>query len=80
MKVTKYKNRAVEYKCECGAKGFFGIRKEFPEDGALVVSVKCPECEASDLITLLQYSSEENKELLLKELEGVTFTYEPEGG
>lgn len=74
--VTGNEENTVYYKCDCGTKGFCMIKPQ-EEDTAIIVDVKCPNCEDIERIVLLQYSSEENRERILDNLNEADFSWAP---
>lgn len=67
IKVKKYEKNVIQYTCDCGARGKCFL-KSIDEDAALVIDIKCLACNNSERMTLVQYSSEENKKELLDDL------------
>jgi hypothetical protein len=51
--------------------------KPLKKDAAIVIDVNCPVCRETERITLLQYSSEESKEKLLKGLDEIDLSWVP---
>jgi len=74
IRVVDREEQKITYRCDCGVEGSCFI-KPLEQEGAIVISVACPECNEAELITLLQYDSEESKELLLEKLNELKFTY-----
>jgi hypothetical protein len=76
IKIEKKERNTIYYACDCGAKGrcFF---KPLDRDAAIVLDIKCPACEETERITLLQYSSEENKKKILKNLQNFDMSWVP---
>ena len=61
------KNNILNYTCDCGANGMC-IIKPAKRDSAIVVDVICPHCEEGERVLIAQYSSEKNKNLILKDV------------
>lgn len=72
--VTKVEENTIYYKCDCGTKGLCTVKPQ-EEDAAIVVDVRCPNCSEIERMVLLQYSSEENKDKLEKNLDEVDFAW-----
>lgn len=76
IKITKQENNAIYYECDCGAKGMCSF-KPLKKEAAIVINIDCPVCRETERITLLQYSSEESKENLLKTLNDIDLSWVP---
>ncbi len=76
IKVTKQIYSTIYYTCDCGAKGMCSF-KPMNMDAAIVIDIKCPACKETERITLLQYSSENNKKHLLKNLNDIDLSWVP---
>lgn len=74
--VTGNDENTIKYRCDCGTKGFCMIKPQ-EEDAAIIIDVKCPNCEEIERIVLLQYSSEENREKILDNLNEADFSWSP---
>lgn len=74
IKVTGNEENKIHYECDCGIKGFCLIKPQ-EEDAAIVIDVKCPNCAQIERMVLLQYSSEENREKLLKNLDEMDLSW-----
>jgi len=72
--VTRNEGSTIYYKCDCGTKGFCTIKPQ-EEDAAIVVDIRCPNCSEIERMVLLQYSSEENREILEKSLNETEFAW-----
>ena len=64
------------YRCDCGAKGMCTV-KPADKDTALVIDVRCPMCGEVERITLLQYSTDEAKEDILRNLKEIDLSWVP---
>lgn len=76
IKVTKHEQTTIYYECDCRARGMCSFRP-LDRDAAIVIDVKCPACGETERITLLQYSSEENKEKILRNLNNAELSWVP---
>lgn len=76
IKVMKQEHNTIYYACGCGAQGMCSF-KPMNRDAAIVIDVKCPACGETERMTLLQYSSEETKEELLKNLNSIDLSWVP---
>ena len=72
--VTGNKENTIYYKCDCGTKGFCMIKPQ-EEDAAIVIDIRCPNCSEIERMVLLQYSSEENRKILEKNLNDTEFAW-----
>ena len=61
------KNNILRYVCDCEANGMC-IIKPAKKDSAIVVDVICPHCGEGERVLIAQYSSEKNKDLILKDI------------
>lgn len=75
--VVKHEQNRIFYECTCGAKGVCSIKPLEKENAAIVVDIKCPKCSAAERMTLLQYSSEETKADLIKNLNNIDLSWVP---
>ena len=77
IKVTSHEQTTIRYECqECGAKGMCSFRP-LDKDAAIVIELKCLGCSERERITLLQYSSEENKKKILANLNEAELSWVP---
>jgi hypothetical protein len=76
IEIIKQEHNTIYYECDCGAKGMCSF-KPLSKDAAIVIDVNCPVCRETERITLLQYSSEESKETLLKSLNEIDLSWVP---
>lgn len=74
IKATGNEENKISYECDCGIKGFCLIKPQ-EEDAAIVIDIKCPNCAQIERMVLLQYSSEGNKEKLLKNLDKMDLSW-----
>jgi hypothetical protein len=74
--VKEKKGNKIYYKCECGTNGMCTV-KPLEKDAAIVIDIRCPVCEETERITLLQYSSDESKSSLIKDLDSVDLSWVP---
>jgi len=74
IRATGNEDNKITYECDCGTKGFCLIKPQ-PEDAAIVLDIKCPNCAQIERMVLLQYSTEENKEKLMKNLDEVDLSW-----
>jgi hypothetical protein len=65
MEILSSENNKIQYKCDCGAKGFYTI-KPLKRDAVLVIDIRCPLCLEIERVVVLQYSSEESRKSFLK--------------
>lgn len=69
IKIIKQKRNTIYYKCEgCGTSGMCTI-KPTEDDSTIVVEIICPVCSEMKRVTIIQYSSEKNKQGLLNNLD-----------
>ena len=76
IKIVSHEYGTIRYICSCGSRGMCSI-KPLDKDAAIVIVIKCPTCQATEKLTLLQYSSEENKERILNNLKEIDFSWLP---
>ena len=76
IKVLEHEHATIKYKCDCGAEGMCSF-KPMAHDAAIVIDLKCPACGETERMTLLQYSSEENKKKLLDNLNDTDLSWVP---
>ncbi len=74
IRVTKNEGSKIYYECDCKTKGFCLIKPQ-DEDAAIVIDVNCPNCAQIERMVLLQYSSDENKQKLLENLNEVDLSW-----
>lgn len=75
--VIAHEKNTIIYKCtDCKISGRC-IIKASNKDTIIVIDVKCPVCTNNTRLTLLQYSSEEEKQLLLKDLNTIDLSWVP---
>ena len=68
IKIIRQEKNTIYYKCEnCEINGMCTI-KPTEDDSTIVIEVICPVCNEMKKVTLIQYSSEKNKQLLLDNL------------
>jgi len=67
LKVTKHESNTIYYTCDCGARGMCSL-KPANKDSAIVIDLRCPSCQETERITILQYSDEDNRLELLHKL------------
>jgi len=72
--VTRNEGSTIYYRCDCGTMGLCTIKPQ-DEDAAIVIDVRCPNCSEIERMVLLQYSSEEKKEILEKSLNETEFKW-----
>jgi len=76
IKVKKQKHNTIHYSCSCGAHGMCSF-KPMDRDTAVVIDLKCPACHEIEMVTILQYSNEENKKKLLENLDNIDLSWAP---
>lgn len=76
IKVNKQERNTIYYACDCGAKGMCSF-KPMDRDAAIVIDLKCPVCQETERMTLLQYSTEENKKKILENLQNTDLSWVP---
>ena len=76
LNIIENKYNTIYYKCDCGTKGVCSV-KPLDHDATIVIVLKCPACGDAEKITLLQYSSDEIKDALIKNLNDSDFSWSP---
>jgi len=74
IEVIKNEGNTIHYTCSCGAIGKCMI-KPLSESAAIIVDINCPMCDAVERVTLLQYTTEEEKEAILNDFENTDFSW-----
>jgi len=67
VNVFKNAGNTIYYKCDCGTVGRCMI-KPLNKGATIVVDICCAVCSSTERVTLLQYSSNKEKEKLLEDL------------
>jgi hypothetical protein len=75
INVTKQKRNTIYYKCDCCNTNGMCTIKPTEDDSTIVIELTCPICHEHERITLVQYSSEENKKDLLDNLEELDISW-----
>ena len=76
INIQKQEANAIYYLCDCGARGVCSF-KPTNRDAAIVIDLKCPACQETERMTLLQYSNEKNKESILNNIENMDLVWVP---
>ncbi len=74
IKVDKHERNTIYYTCDCGAKGMCSF-KPMDRDAAIVMDLRCPACQETERMTLLQYSNDENKKKILDNLDSMDLSW-----
>ena len=70
IKVTKQKNNVIYYECEnCNTHGMCTVKPTENDIALVVIELECPVCSEMERVTIMQYSSEDNKKYLLDNLD-----------
>lgn len=67
MRITKNEGNTIFYSCDCGTKGKCMI-KPLGKSDTLVMNLSCAMCDQTEKVVFVQYETEEDKELLMKNL------------
>lgn len=76
IKVEKQERNTIYYICDCGAKGMCSF-KPMDRDAAIVIDLRCPACQETERMTLLQYSDEDSKRNILNNLDNMDLSWVP---
>ena len=76
IKVNKQERSTIYYACDCGARGMCSF-KPMDRDAAIVIDLRCPACQQTERVTLLQYSDEKAKKDILDNFENVDLSWVP---
>lgn len=76
INVIKQERNTLLYSCDCGAKGLCSF-KPLNRAAAIVIDLKCPACQATERVTLLQYSDVDDKKRILDNIEDMDLSWVP---
>lgn len=76
INILKQEMNTVLYSCDCGAKGKCSF-KPLDRDAAIVIDLRCPACQETERITLLQYKTESNRQRILDNIENIDLSWVP---
>lgn len=76
INIEEQKQNAIYYVCDCGARGVCSF-KPLNKDSAIVIDLKCPACQETERMTLLQYESEAAKKNMIRNLNNIDFSWVP---
>jgi len=74
--IIKHEKNTITYACACGTHGRCVV-KPVDNSAVIVIDINCPACGAVERITLLQYSTDEDKKLLLDNLDTIDLSWVP---
>jgi len=74
--ITNHKNNTIYYSCNCGAKGMCSF-KPLKRESPIVLDIKCPVCQDTERVLLLQYKNEDNKKKILGNIENEDISWVP---
>jgi len=74
--ILKHEKNTITYACSCGVHGRCVV-KPTPNNAVIVIDINCPTCGSSERITLLQYSTDEDKKSLLDNLNSIDLSWVP---
>ena len=74
--IIKHEKNTITYTCSCGTHGRCVI-KPTVNNAVIVVDINCQTCRSIERITLLQYSTDEDKKLLLENLDAIDLSWVP---
>jgi hypothetical protein len=76
INILEQKSTTIKYSCDCGAKGMCSY-KPIDKEGPMVVNLRCPVCEETERVTLIQYKNEKNRKEILDNIESMDLTWTP---
>jgi hypothetical protein len=74
--IQKQESNAIYYSCDCGARGVCSF-KPTNKDAAIVIDLKCPACQETECMTVLQYSNDKNRDDILKNINDIDLVWVP---
>ena len=76
INVIKQERNTLLYSCDCGAKGLCSF-KPLDRVAAIVIDLKCPACQETERVTLLQYNDDEDRKKVLDNIEDMDLSWVP---
>ena len=76
INIKKYEKNIIYYECICGTKGICSF-KPMNREAAIVIDIKCPACQETERITLLQYSDESSKRTMIDNIDSIDLSWVP---
>lgn len=74
--IIKHEKNTITYVCSCGTHGRCVIKPTI-SNAVIVVDINCQACRSIERITLLQYGTDDDKKLLLKNLDTIDLSWVP---
>ena len=74
--IIKHDKNTIVYVCSCGTHGRCVV-KPTDNNAVIIIDINCPTCGAIERITLLQYSTDEDKKSLLENLDTIDLSWVP---
>ncbi len=76
INIKKYEKNIIYYECTCGAKGICSF-KPMNREAAIVIDIKCPACQETERMTLLQYNDEVSKRSMVDNINNIDLSWVP---
>lgn len=76
INITKHKHTTIHYECDCGARGMCSY-KPVNREAAIVIDLRCPACQETERVTMLQYSDEKNRKEILENFDTIDLSWTP---
>ncbi len=76
INIKKYDKNIIYYECGCGVKGICSF-KPMNRDAAIVIDIKCPTCQETERLTLVQYSNESSKINIINNINNIDLSWVP---
>lgn len=76
INIKKYEKNIIHYECTCGAKGICSF-KPMNREAAIVIDIKCPACQETERMTLIQYNDEISKRSMVDNIENIDLSWVP---
>jgi hypothetical protein len=76
IKIKKYEKNIIYYECGCGVKGVCSF-KPMNREAAIVIDIKCPACQDTERLTLIQYNNEDSKRTMIDNISNIDLSWVP---
>jgi hypothetical protein len=76
INIKKYEKNIIYYECSCGVKGVCSF-KPMNREAAIVIDIKCPACQDTERLTLIQYNNEDSKRTMIDNISNIDLSWVP---
>ncbi len=76
INIKKYEKNIIYYECGCGVKGVCSF-KPMNREAAIVIDIKCPACQDTERLTLIQYNNEDSKRTMIDNIDNIDLSWVP---